>query len=143
MGYATPTLGGLSKLQQFLEDVGHPLPVFETDICTNGVPHVSDLQKMIHRHGAHHQVTDVRLRSDKEDDFVKFVDPVHIGFGHSIWGRVHVTDCVTTCGNGFLDVRDKYDLKIVKMARYGKLEPSLLDQIRFRLSPRRYFASLS
>ena len=80
-----PTLGGLKKLQQFMEKNFYPMPIFQIDILHDyravggkrelGKGEKVSINEAIRKQGVNCRVIDVRLASESGDRFIQFIDP--------------------------------------------------------------------
>lgn len=157
MGYK-PTLGGLKKAQEFLDQKGLKMPVFQTDIYEGGsfavggwVPgtgQTADLDEAIRTHGPLHEVRDVRLGNAQKDGFILFSDWTRAGFVTAMQAKDDGWDVLIGAYvnkanqalyeqlKAFLDSGD--GAAFVSIARWGKPNVTLLDKLKFRFMPKSY-----
>lgn len=155
-----PTLGGLKKLQEFLEKQGFPMPVFAMDIYrdkrratseigeptsgwTAGKGMVVSLIDEIKTHGPLHGVIDVQLTNQGGNKFVRFSNPAW-------WGGLVCARAIVDDDNVFVSSHrgdsdfNQFFGELCKtsgfsnLLKYGKVKPSLRD----RISPKKCLAKM-
>lgn len=147
-----PTLGGLKKAQEFLAFKGYPMPIFQMNIYDDG-QQVSErwipgkgrtipIQEAIDKYGAACEVVNVRLTNEQGDKFIQFSDINRVGLSAGLYEAGRDWDVRLEFHKGddkFKDFMDSRDgLTFSDLARWGKPRPSLLDQIKLSLFPKRY-----
>lgn len=155
MGYK-PTLGGLKKAQEFLDLKGILLPVFEMDIYRDGTRvafrwapgkgRIISIDDAIQKYGAGCEVVDVRFTDERGDSSIVFSDNARIGMFSGIDARESGWDAIVeyhSHNHSIEDFMDSADgTAFVKLARWGKPKPSILDRLKFYLFPTRYAAEV-
>ncbi|MBI3572046.1 hypothetical protein HY091_00725 [Candidatus Kaiserbacteria bacterium] len=157
VGYK-PTLGGLKKAQEFLNFKGYPMPIFQMNIYADGqlaglrwAPgrgRTVSIDEAIRKYGATCEMVDVRLTNARNDKFVQFSDAVHCGIFTCMSARENGWDVILEFHKGdpvdyeFKDFMDLNGDAFVKLARWGKAAPSMLDRIKFRFFSKRYAAEM-
>jgi hypothetical protein len=97
LGYR-PTIGGLEKLQEFLDGYGFLLPNFYMDVRGSGrsesLPDEDISKKMIsfdeakRRYGAEAEVVDVRLANEDGSSYIQFSSPTNYGIFTALISKV-------------------------------------------------------
>ncbi|OHA91297.1 MAG: hypothetical protein A2758_02435 [Candidatus Zambryskibacteria bacterium RIFCSPHIGHO2_01_FULL_49_18] len=155
MGYK-PTLGGLKKAQEFLHLKGHPMPIFQMDIYedgqrdgliwTPGKGRTIPIDEAIGRFGAMYEVADIRLTNKQGGKFVQFTNNTRLINGLEWeevgWDAIPEFHYGNPVDHRFKDFTVLYGTTFVNLARWGKVNVTILDRIKFRLFPKRYASEI-
>ena len=153
MGYA-PTLGGLYKLQEFLTQHGHEMPIFFMDIdnATAGYEwslssqhqgRKITIERAIKKYGKTSAVMNVKLSSECERRSIIFSSPTHLSLNNHCERDVisprmpSVVLSYVARENEFLHFVSGKDIhsKIINLSRWGKEDVTRGDRILFSLFP--------
>lgn len=156
MGYKyKPTLGGLKKVQEFLDLNGRSLPIFQMNIHDDehlagrrrfpGQGRTITIDEAIRKYGAMYNVVDVRLANEQGDKFIQFNslknDNRYLAVASAI---ENLTEVTIECHMGdpmdheFKDFLDSNGRRLMKLARWGKMKVSVCDWIKFHFFAKRY-----
>ena len=155
MGYKyKPTLGGLKKVQEFLDQNGRSLPIFQMNI--HDVEHLAGrrrfpgqgrmitIDEAIRKYGAMYEMVDVRLANEQGDKFIQFNSLDNAGLlavAYAIENLLEVTierHMGDPMDHEFKDFLDSNGRRLMKLARWGKMKVSVCDWLKFHFFPKCY-----
>ena len=144
MGYR-PTLGGLKKLQVFLEANRFPVPIIKTDVYKTGASWglqwspgagaVISLEEYIRTHGKMYLADDICLTSEDNSRLLLFSTSVESGC-RLLEREAHI---VFLCrgSSEFCQFIESSDV-VYNLARFGKTKVNIFDRLAFFCNPKRY-----
>ena len=154
-----PTLGGILRLVQKLEQIGFPMPVFEVDIYSGseykGTTYVdsrdwprpnsgtmADINDLIAVQGPYAEIWDCRLSSRDRLNRFEFAHPEHFPPMPTVIGVSIPTEVVFEGTFSSFDVNEfnkKLSIReIRKIARWGRRDPSWRHLFTLAFLPRSY-----